>query len=559
MTSMAATPNRWRTVALIAVLAVVWFANLDVRKLIRPDEGRYAEIAREMAATGDWVTPRLNGIKYFEKPPLQYWATAAANRLFGPDEWTARLWAALTGAACIWVVWRAGIRLFGREAGGYAGLVASGMLWMVANAHLNTLDMGLTLWLTLGIAGFLRAQRDAASPIERRNGMMLAWAACALAVLTKGLIGVVLPAGAMGIYVLAARDFRLLGRLHLLAGVGILLVITAPWFIAVSLANPEFAHFFFVREHFQRFLTAVHRRSEPWWYFGPLLLAGTLPWTLLAIQSVAGAVRGDTGAERFRPRLFLLIWCVFVVLFFSVSKSKLPSYILPVFPALAWLMGDRLARMPARSLAWHAVLMLPLAAAAFALGLRAERYANARTTVEMYAAFEPWILAAAVAMAIAAIAGIVFARRDWKSAAIVALSAGGLISWQLAITGHDALSPSFSAARFAAAARPHMRSDCPVYSVRTYDQTLPFYLGRTVTLVAFADEMEFGLEQEPHLALPTVGAFAKAWRAAPCSYAFMEPETHAELVAAGLPMTIIASDTRRIMVRNAALEEGPAP
>lgn len=556
---MTFAPIRWRLAALVTVLAVVWFANLDARKLIRPDEGRYAEIAREMAATGDWITPRLNGIKYFEKPPLQYWITAVVYRVFGPDEWTARLWAGVSGALCVLLVWRAGKRLFGAEAGAYAGLVATGMLWMVANAHLNTLDMGLTLWLTLGVAGFLWAQRDAASPRERRNGMLLSWAACALAVLTKGLIGVVLPAGAIGAYMLAARDIRLLGRLHLMAGIAVLLLITAPWFVAVSLANPEFAQFFFVREHFQRFLTAVHRRQEPWWYFGPLLLAGALPWTVLAIQSLATATRGDATSGRFRPRLFLLIWCVFVVLFFSASKSKLPSYILPVFPALAWLMGDRLGRVPAKSLVWHAALLLPLAAAALVLGLRAERYANARTTAEMYAAFEPWILAAAAVMAAAAIAGIVFARRDRRTAAIIALSAGGLVSWQLAITGHDALSPSFSSAHFAAGVRPQLRADCPLYSLRTYDQTLPFYLGRTVTLVAFADEMQFGLEQEPALALPSIEAFTEKWRTTPCSYAFMETETHAEMVTAGLPMTVIASDTRRVMVRNPALEQGPAP
>lgn len=556
---MRIAPARWGIYTLVAVLALVWFSNLDARKLIRPDEGRYAEIAREMAATGDWVTPRLNGIKYFEKPPLQYWITAAAYRVFGPDEWTARLWAGVSGALCVLLVWRAGTRLFGAEAGAYAGLVTTGMLWMVANAHLNTLDMGLTLWLSLGVAGFLWAQRDAASPRERRNGMLLSWAACALAVLTKGLIGVVLPAGAIGLYMLAARDLRLLGRQHLMAGIAVLLVITAPWFVAVSLANPEFPQFFFVREHFQRFLTAVHRRSEPWWYFGPLLLAGALPWTLLAIQSVATATRGDASTGRFRPRLFLLIWCAFVVLFFSVSKSKLPSYILPVFPALAWLMGDRLSRVPAKSLVWHAALLLPLAVAALVLGLRAERYANARTTAEMYAAFEPWILAAATVMAVAAIAGIVFARRDRRTATIIVLSAGGLVSWQLAITGHDALSPSFSSAHFAAAVRPQLRADCPLYSLRTYDQTLPFYLGRTVTLVAFADEMQFGLEQEPALALPNIEAFAEKWRTAPCSYAFMETGTHAEMVAAGLPMTVIASDTRRVMVRNPALEQGTTP
>jgi 4-amino-4-deoxy-L-arabinose transferase-like glycosyltransferase len=552
-------PSRRAIFLLLVALAVVWFANLDARRLIKPDEGRYAEIAREMAVTGDWVTPRLNGIKYFEKPPLQYWITAGAYRLFGPDEWTARLWSALAGALCIVLVWRAGARLFGTKAGAYAGMVATGMLWMVANGHLNTLDMGLTLWFTLGLAGFLWAQRDAATLTQRLNGMMLAWSAVALAVMTKGLVGVVLPGGAITLYVLATRDFRLIGRLQIVMGCILVLVIASPWFIAVSIANPEFARFFFIHEHFERFLTTVHRRHEPWWYFGPLLLAGALPWTVLAIQAFAGAFRSDEVAQRFRPRLFLALWCVFVVLFFSVSKSKLPSYILPVFPALAWLAGERLTRMKATHLAWHAALLLPLAGAAAWLGLRLEKYANARTTVEMYAAFEPWILAAAVAMFVAALAAIVWARQDRRLAAVTALSTGGLLAWQLAITGHDALAQSFSAADFAAAARPQLRADCPLYSVGTYDQTLPFYLGRTVTLVAFEDEMAFGLQQEPKLALPTIEAFTAAWHSQPCAYAFMEPETHAKLAATGLPMTVVTRDTRRVLVRNTALDSPNVP
>src|SRR5262245_2394708 len=132
---------------LLLAALLIWFSNLDYRKLIKPDEGRYAEIAREMAVTGDWVTPRLNGIKYFEKPPLQYWATATAYTLFGPHEWTARLWSALTGLFGIALSWWAGRRLFGAAAGAYAAIVLASSLMYVVLGHLNTLDMGLTLFL----------------------------------------------------------------------------------------------------------------------------------------------------------------------------------------------------------------------------------------------------------------------------------------------------------------------------------------------------------------------------------------------------------------------------
>ena len=144
---------------LIIAVTVIWFSNLEYRILIKPDEGRYAEIPREMVASGDWTTPRLNDLKYFEKPPLQYWATATAYTLFGEHQWTARLWTALTGFAGILLVWFAGLRLFGGEAANYAAMLAGSSMLYVLMAHFNSPDMGVTFFLTLGIVGLLIAQQ----------------------------------------------------------------------------------------------------------------------------------------------------------------------------------------------------------------------------------------------------------------------------------------------------------------------------------------------------------------------------------------------------------------
>ena len=139
-----ASPRRSTLIFLALLLAAVWFGTLDMRKLVRPDEGRYAEIPREMVATGDWLTPRLNAIKYFEKPPLQYWATATAYTVFGEHHWTARLWPALTAFLCVLLIYFAGRKLFGEVTAFYAALILASSPGFIIVAQINKLDMGLT-------------------------------------------------------------------------------------------------------------------------------------------------------------------------------------------------------------------------------------------------------------------------------------------------------------------------------------------------------------------------------------------------------------------------------
>src|SRR5262245_23537912 len=160
-----------RTGALVLALGALWFANLGVRTLVEPDEGRYAEIPREMLASGDWLAPHLNGIQYLEKPPLQYWGTAALYRVLGVSPWVSRLYNTGLAFLLVILVWRAGIRLYGAAAGRLAALMlASGVLFY-SLAHVNTLDMGLTLWLTAGVLGLLYWNGAAKS----RGFLWVAW------------------------------------------------------------------------------------------------------------------------------------------------------------------------------------------------------------------------------------------------------------------------------------------------------------------------------------------------------------------------------------------------
>ena len=542
-----------RRTALFAFLflafCVVWFGNLDYRKLVRPDEGRYAEIAREMAVSGDWVTPRLNGIKYFEKPPLQYWTTAAAFRAFGEHEWTARLWTSVTGLAGIFLTFVAASLLFGRRAGFLGALVAGSRLLYAGMGHFNTLDMGLTLFMSLALFGIALALRDEAGGRESRAWMLAAWAAMALAVLSKGLIGVVLPAAAVVLYMLVQRDIRPLRRLHPVAGIAIFLVIVLPWFIAVSLANPEFPRFFFIHEHFARFFTKVHHRTAPWWYFIVILLLGMLPWTFALPKMLAQAWRGAADAGTFRPQRYLLIAAVVILVFFSASQSKLLSYILPMFPLLAALFGHYLADVSGRTLLRQVLPVVVLAAVGLAVAPFAENFATAKTSTALYEAFDDWLVAAALTLLAGSVLAICLAWRERVQSAVIVLAGAGLLFVQLVLTGHEALSPSFSAARAAAVVRPYLQPEVPFYSVQTYEHTLPFYIKRTVTLVDYEGEFHFGLQHEPQLMIPSMQEFEMRWQRDAAALAVMGPDVYRELYQRRFPMQVISEDGRRVIVR----------
>ena len=547
---MAEGPSRNRLLALLAVFAVVWFCNLGYRHLIRPDEGRYAEIAREMVASGDWLTPRLNGFKYFEKPALQYWATAAALTAFGKNEWAARLWPGLTGFLGVLLVFFAGRRLFGPPAALYGAAVAASSAIYVFIGHGLTLDMSTAFFLSACVFAIAIGQRDEADPKERRRWMLAAWAAAALAVLSKGLIGVVLPAGAMALYILVERDWRRIARLNIFSGGLLFLAIAAPWFIAVSLANPEFFRFFFIQEHFERFLTKEHGRYQPVWYFVPVLLAGILPWIVSLFPALWQAWK-RTPAANFQPQRFLLAWCAVVFGFFSLSDSKLGSYILPIFPAVALLIGAHLASAGRREGLAQALVAALLGIALAAASPQAVRFAQPDLPSEFLARYVPWIAAAGAALFAGGIASAWLALRGRPLAATVALALGGLVCVQVGASGHEQLSPVYSAYHIVQKIRNQLKPDAPFYVVDTFDHTLPFYLGRTVTMVSYKDELAQAIGWGPQKFLPDLAAFAGAWNADREAFAMFNPRGFAEFRESfpDVPMEVIARDPRRVIVR----------
>jgi 4-amino-4-deoxy-L-arabinose transferase-like glycosyltransferase len=543
----AGISNRQLWLLLIAV-AVIWFSNLEYRKLIKPDEGRYAEIPREMVVSGDWVTPRLNDLKYFEKPPLQYWATAAAYEVFGEHQWTSRLWTALTGFAGILMVWFAGLRLFGREVANYAAILLGSSMLYALMAHINTLDMGVTFFIMLGIVGLLLGQTET-DRNKQRNWMVVAWAALGLAVLSKGLMGLVLPGAALFIYMIVQRDFSVLKRMHWLLGLAVFLLITVPWFYLVMKANPEFFQKFFIYEHYTRFTTKELGRYQPWYYFIPVLLAGMLPWTVLMFDTLIKSWRSSRLPEKkFNPARFLLVWAVFIYLFFTVSGSKLPSYLLPMFPALALLMGKQLAEMDARRLFWMIAPMLPLMLLAASFAPFTSRLADTPLQLQGYSAYAWWLTLAALVWLLGVIAALVLLRKENKLAPVSVLAICTLLAAQLGTSGYNTIAKERSAYYIAEAIRPYVKADEPFYSVDTYEQTLPFYLKRTLTLVQFQDEMAFGIMQEPQRWIPDYASFAKVWQAQTEALAMMPVETYKRLKQYKLDMKTIYEDPQYVVV-----------
>lgn len=337
-----------RDLTLLAlVFGTLIFFVLGRPPLANPDEGRYAQIPREMLAAGDWVTPRLNGIPYFEKPPLVYWTVGVAIKLFGPGELSARATPALFGLGGILLTYAAARRMHGRVAGlAAAGVLGTSLLYF-AMSRVLLLDMAVSVLMSATLFCFILGVRE---PVGTRRRWLFygLYASAALATLTKGLIGFLVTGAVMFLWLLIFNQWKRLRPLHLPSGILLFLAIAAPWHLLAAQRNPEWAHFYFVHEHWERFTTTAHDRFEPWWYFIPVLLLGMFPWTGFLASAVREAVAG--GWQRRRENAdawFFVLWAGFIFLFFSKSQSKLIPYILPVFPAVAVLIGAWLARREA--------------------------------------------------------------------------------------------------------------------------------------------------------------------------------------------------------------------
>ena len=528
------------------VLGVVWFATMQIRPMLDPDEGRYAEIPREMLVTGNWVTPRLDGLKYFEKPALQYWATATIYSVFGVGNLTSRLWTVGLGFGCLALIYAWLARLYDRRSALAAVALLAMSPYFGIVAHLDLLDAGLCFWLTAMVLAFTRGQCAEPGSKSERNWMLLSWALAALALLTKGLEVYVLAGLALIGYTVLERDARPWRRLHAGLGVPIMVAIGAPWLVLVSLRNPTFAHYFFIVQHFERFLTNRARRIEPWYYFIVILVIGAFAW-LLPLARAARATWSDPGpVPHFKPLKFLLLYSVLTLIFFSLSHSKLATYILPMFPPLAALTGVYIVRRPggiARA-TWTAAGLVVF----LAVGLLV--YSHDRNGFIPGTAIT-WAVAAIVAALIAAAAG----PRASDEAAVERAPIGMFVVmlmfifvWQALLCEYTVIPPSRSAYQLVQEIKSDVHPGTALYSVGQYRQTIPPYLGRLVTLVGYAGELGYGERLQPGRMTATPKQFVRRWDASHDAIAFFGLPVWRRYRKEGLPGRVIGRDSFTVAV-----------
>jgi len=477
--------------AWLFVAASALVVNLGSTPLYDADEGRNAEVGREMAATNDYVMPRIDGMPYLDKPIVYFAAEAAAMEVLGPTEIAARLPAVLFTLATAFVVWWFAKRHFDEESAFVAAIAYLTMPLVLAFARTVIFDSALTFFMVVAIVAFyeavapspgLRPPSPAVAgeglpnlplPVTGEGGAQrrvraLAWAAIAFGVITKGPVAIAVP---LLIAIPFAIKQKKLRSLWSWWGLVAFVAIIAPWVWAVSQVVPDFLHYVVVTETAQRLATKALKRTGPPWYFIPYVIGGALPWTIVAIANVREWRRKLDPAT-----LYAILWVLIPFIFFSISQSKRPQYILPVMPAIALLVARATRGFRAAAIAWIALGVALLAAPPF-LKMRPELLDAAKTSA----------IGLGIVMLVAGIVVLLVKKRE---VLIIALSMPVVAIPILANPIMKAIGERRSAHAFVEQIRPQLGPATEVVGIEAYTGSMQFYLQKPITVVT-PDAEEF--------------------------------------------------------------------
>jgi len=538
---------------LTLIIGFLYGAMLGSFPLQSPDGARYAEIPREMVVNGDYLTPHLNGIKYFEKPPLFYWLQAGAIKTFGLSEWAVNAVNGLFALLTCLFLYVAGRKLYDRRTGILASLTLATCTLFFVLGRIITLDMALTAFLSMGLLNFLLGNNFTGSKKHSHNSVAASFSLCsgyclftklgsdlwrrlktcgyeslinkqsrqtcgyesisnkqvrtcnwhfllfyifiALAVMTKGLVGALLPGLIIFFWVAFFNKWSELKSYCLVTGILLFLLIAAPWHILVQLKNPEFFHFYFVEQHFLRYLTPYAGRQQPFWFFFVVFIAGFFPWVIFLPATIKKYwVQRWIDRHHYQKEFFLSLWATLIFFFYNFSDSKLITYILPVFPPLALLVGKYLADVWKRADADRnfslGLKIFCLLALMLGLGvLIAIHFLNFQDYP--FTALNLYLIASS--LIIAGLLTYFFYHKYGAKAGLIVLIITQAF-FLLSLAPCISIGNGKSIKPLALILQAKLQPGDEVASYQDYYQDLPYYLRQKITVVDFKGELEFGTQ-----------------------------------------------------------------
>ncbi|MDD5245117.1 MAG: glycosyltransferase family 39 protein [Syntrophorhabdaceae bacterium] len=525
------------------------FYNLGSYSLKEPDEGRYAEIPREMVEQGDYVVPHLDYVRYFEKPPLLYWITALSYKTFGISEWSFRFPNALAALLCILTMYLSMSNWFGEETGLISSLILLGSFGFFAISHIVTIDMLFSFLLFVCLLCFYQYYRE-----KGQLFLYLFFAALALAVLAKGPVAFILLMVTIVIFLWSEKRLPFLRNILSIKALLLFCVIVLPWFIIICLREKEFFQFFFIDQHILRFLTTKHKRSGPLYYFFPVLFGGLFPWSIFIPRAAAELWREK------ELRLFF-IWSLVVFVFFSLSGSKLPPYILPIFPAVSVILANLFWRRwhqritPKRELIIYGIFFSCVALTGLAHGTgMLDKYLANLSEIAAVSRAVRWLTLSASIASLAILIVMSFRMMRTYRSLFFTLGAFCLVLFT-GIMLHSHVIDGLNTTKELAREINKTGNPAPVViDFGSFDETLPFYLKRRTYIAEYFGELKMGSEYpdaKDHFL--DKESFAKIFRSDRPVFVVLKAKRFSWLEATDIEGgTLIAHHAKRQLIANRA-------